>query len=536
MSITISDCLQLASLREADIAGGSGGLNKIVSGVSVLEYADISALESQLFLGNELIITAFVSVKDSVNAQCDVIRRLHEAGEVGLVLYYVGIYVPFLDEKLTKVADELDFPLLVMPINRYNLRYSEVISDVMNAIFIDQRQEVDIVKGLLDQITQLKERQRTHSVVMRILSDRLRCTLLIADRSRNTISFAAWPLASNWNSIDFSSIISKLEKTADTQYPASINIDERIINVLMQPFKTEEQKGLSLFAFDEYGHIDINTLRQAVEVLQLSADIWNMRFAEKGCDALVRAILANQPWEMRRIAIQLRVNIEAISIMWILYDRADNRNADTNKAVHERLAQRLNQFLLDNHSVVLVDSFENCAVAFTDIPRYKASTEDLCFQFSKSLETVYPNLVLVNCQRLQSTEDARNAYVMVESNFDTACKLYPRQKVMSEREFLFANKCGIILSQGEEEVNKYASVLKPLHENEGGNEIINTLACYLIDFQGNMQETADHLFVHKNTVKYRVKKAEGALGYSITKLPEIMDLYMALALDRLMLS
>ncbi len=174
MSVTISDCLKLPSLKEARVLGGHSGLNKIVSCISVLEYADLKALEPQLFFGNELIISAFVSVKDDVDAQCKAVRRLHEAGEVALVLYYVGIYLPQVDERLIKLADELDFPLIIMPPNVYSYRYSEVIMDVMTAIVNDRRLETDLVASVLDQAAQLKQRQRTPFIVLRLLSDRLR--------------------------------------------------------------------------------------------------------------------------------------------------------------------------------------------------------------------------------------------------------------------------------------------------------------------------------------------------------------------------
>ena len=135
MSITVSDCLKLPSLQEANVIAGHRGLDKYVSAVSVLEYARVFAMADSLFLGNELIITAFTSVMDDVEAQCNAMRRLHEVGESALVLYYVGYYVKSIDKKLIATANELDFPLIVMPLNNYSLRYNEVITEVLEKIF-----------------------------------------------------------------------------------------------------------------------------------------------------------------------------------------------------------------------------------------------------------------------------------------------------------------------------------------------------------------------------------------------------------------
>ena len=99
MSVTVADMMKLPSLQGAKIIAGRKGLTRILSSVSVLEYADPTFTQNALFdhiefYGNEIVITAFANIKDDVDAQCNNIRRLAEAGEVGIILYYVGILMP----------------------------------------------------------------------------------------------------------------------------------------------------------------------------------------------------------------------------------------------------------------------------------------------------------------------------------------------------------------------------------------------------------------------------------------------------------
>ncbi|MBC8844651.1 PucR family transcriptional regulator ligand-binding domain-containing protein, partial [Escherichia coli] len=82
----------------------------------------------------EIVVSAFVNIRDDVEAQCRTIERLHKLGEVALILYYVGIVVPKMDQKLIDFANELDFTIIVMPENEMSLRYSEVIYEVVEAI------------------------------------------------------------------------------------------------------------------------------------------------------------------------------------------------------------------------------------------------------------------------------------------------------------------------------------------------------------------------------------------------------------------
>ena len=59
------------------------------------------------FFGSEIVITAFADIRDNVEAQCANIIRLNEAGEVGLILYYVGILLDKIDPRLIRLADSL---------------------------------------------------------------------------------------------------------------------------------------------------------------------------------------------------------------------------------------------------------------------------------------------------------------------------------------------------------------------------------------------------------------------------------------------
>ena len=47
------------------------------------------------------------------------------------------------------------------------------------------------------------------------------------------------------------------------------------------------------------------------------------------------------------------------------------------------------------------------------------------------------------------------------------------------------------------------SVLEPIMDD---TDAMNTLITFLLDAKGNMDDCSKLLFVHKNTVKYRIKK------------------------------
>lgn len=147
-------------MRGAELVAGAGALDRTVSSVSVLEYSNPDDVQNALFEaisfeGNEVVITAFASIADDPDAQIKAVQRLIKAGEVGLILYYVGILMPEIDQRLIRLADENDFAMIRMP-SLKSLRYSDAISDISEAIMKEERQDGLIVE-ILEEMSRLAQ-------------------------------------------------------------------------------------------------------------------------------------------------------------------------------------------------------------------------------------------------------------------------------------------------------------------------------------------------------------------------------------------
>ncbi|MFI3249894.1 MAG: helix-turn-helix domain-containing protein [Eubacteriales bacterium] len=56
---------------------------------------------------------------------------------------------------------------------------------------------------------------------------------------------------------------------------------------------------------------------------------------------------------------------------------------------------------------------------------------------------------------------------------------------------------------------------------------------YFLDCDGERKQTGTKLHIHRNTLQYRLKKAEGLLGTPLADLSFVIEIYTALALHRL---
>ena len=87
--------------------------------------------------------------------------------------------------------------------------------------------------------------------------------------------------------------------------------------------------------------------------------------------------------------------------------------------------------------------------------------------------------------------------------------------------------------QGFNELYRYRSIIRTLVDATD-QEMVRTLAVYYIDEAMSVAETADKLFLHRNTVKYRLQKAEDVLEMNLSSAIGIRELITALGIDRLM--
>ena len=202
MSVTVSDLLKLPSLQQAKVIGGAGGLHKVVSSISVLESIDPAVLINEVFThekysGSEIVITGFLNCVNDIDLQCSNLLRLIDGGEVGLVLYYVGVYLPCVDQRLIDIANKHDFVLICMPEGQRHLRYSDLITDVTECIYQDRCTNISLVSDILARISSAPRPQQTVGTALQILCAELGCSAVLSTHEGNILNLATWPSSSS---------------------------------------------------------------------------------------------------------------------------------------------------------------------------------------------------------------------------------------------------------------------------------------------------------------------------------------------------
>ena len=523
MSVTVEDVLKLPCLREARVAAGKKGLQKEVSSITVLEFAEANDLQESLFqtndfYGSEIVITAFANITDNVDYQCANIRRLAAVGEVGLIVYYVGILLPRIDQRLIDIANELDFVLIVMPENRMDLRYSEAICEVMELIFKNQMADHYFVSEILNRMSRLPEHQRKVDVVLRMVSDRIRSSLILVDREKRALGQANWPMSLELN----------LEEIPDLDMyePCAAS---KTRTVWRYPIEEKKPDALELYVIKDGSVLPSDVIQQAVELVRLAISLWSSSHADVQISELIRAILRDEPLKMRRLADLFHVDVESIHSMWILSLEDKNPSAEgwVRKAVKEVLSPYCD--------TVFADAYKGYMVAFmawTDFGNAVQAGELLMEQMAAN----DIHAVLTRCHSLADTTEVRKAFLVNHDYLKDAKHIWPDRRNFTIEEIEFTRHCREVIDTGEDALARRLYPLRTLQTNGEDTELIKTLETYLIDADNSVTRCADLLFVHKNTIKYRLGRIRSILGYAPSKSPENLYLYEALAINRLIRS
>lgn len=523
MSISIADIMKLPCLKDAQVVGGFGGLSKTVSSITVLEFADPNALQEEMidnidFYGSEIVITAFANIVDNVEQQCTNIRRLAGAGEVGMILFYVGVLMPSVDQRLIDLADELDFTLIVMPENRLNLRYSEVICEVMEAIFKDQTTEASLVTDVLAQMCHLPEHQRTIDGVLRMTRDRIRATLILTDSNRRVLGQANWPM----------SMELQLDELPQSEAAQPVLVSDSRTQWRC-PLDPNDPKTMQLFLVKDGLALSKELVLQTVELVRLAVNLWSSSHAEVQMSELVRAILRDEPMKMRRLADLFHVDVASIHSMWVLRCEDNQQERFNREALNH-----IREVLSHQCETVVADNYEGYVIAFMTWPGKGENTVQLGEELLQRLTESGISAVLVRGYKLAETADARKAFLQLHGHLDDAIGIWPNKQSYTLSEVQYASQCRETIDAGESSLAEACHPLKALGQGGEEKELLDTLTCYLLDAESSVSRCAERLFLHKNTIKYRLGRINGLLECQVDKEPEKFELYRAVALKRLM--
>lgn len=345
---------------------GLNSLHRTVSSLSVLEVsnADFSSKivrsVQEEWYAEEIVISSLYSIKDSVDKQCEAIQYLINLGEVGLILYYVGIVIPKVPEEVLQLAESQNFIIICMPENDSSLRYNEVIYEVMEAIVLDNQTINDnFVNESLEKVSYLPEHSRSVEIMLKLLADRLKANIVLTNTKLEIVNQVMWPRNST---LDVMKIIQEHAPQMANGSAGAISSDIACF-VDHKVLRQKNGEALNLFLIKENSKLPGKTIDKISEVVQVAINLWGDKHNEVSEYALVKAIINDESEKMRRLAHLLHIDVASIQMMWLVYIQ--------DLSEEKRIREELSEHLSKSYKTAVIQTIDHCIIVLLGNCSYK---------------------------------------------------------------------------------------------------------------------------------------------------------------------
>lgn len=522
MSVTIKDCLQLPSLSLGSVIAGEKGLDSIVNTVSVVEFDTPGDSYS---ISNELLLSALYSIKDDVDAQCRALEEYKKCGEVGLVLFYADRILERIDDKLIETANRLNFPIIVLPGADMGLRYSDVISEVMEAVFMDKKTRNFFVDNTMERLSQLSPSKRTINSPLSLASDYAKASFFLCDADDNLIGYSYWPKT---NAVNFPEVLAQFSDNRTGKYRTAEK-KGHLYRYYRHLFTNKDGAQLSLLAVSKNNRLTTVIMEQVVEIIQLFAAIWNYNLNLTAKESLIPALIEGDLELAEHICQDHLIDLSAYDAFTIL-----NLKKETiEKTEKDSFIRRLREIFNEGDKGAIIDTFANYVIFLFSYSRYLAKDHILMEEITAEINRfdLVQNYALFS--NIDVATQVRQFYISYTEQIDAAKKIYPYKVFFNNSEIDFAGKCSALITSLDGGREKYLRMLSPIIE-DAEQDLLLTLTTYFLDADAEVKRTAELLYVHRNTVQYRLARIKNLVNMDFGKFPMSFDIYIAVALQRML--
>jgi hypothetical protein len=133
MKITIKDCLQLEVFKNSVVLAGDKKLENRVRTISVLDETDLEIGIKNNGVKEQLVLTHFWQCVDDIDLQCEFVKGLAKTSVAALVIFCTNDGVKSVNNKVTELAEKLNFPLVSLLTNS-EITYSKVLEQIQDKI------------------------------------------------------------------------------------------------------------------------------------------------------------------------------------------------------------------------------------------------------------------------------------------------------------------------------------------------------------------------------------------------------------------
>jgi purine catabolism regulator len=525
---TVRDMLQLPCFSDLEVIAGEKGLDREVKAADVMDAPDVY----EWIIGGEVIITTAYVMKDDPMAMENLIIKIEEAGAAALCIK-LKRFIDELPDEVLETANKLDFPVIFVP---FHYLFSEFINPLLSEVINNQAKRLSISEKIHKSFTQLVIEGGGLQQIVNTLAELIKKDVAFYDVYFDEVYIAGF---SSEFKVEINS--SSLEELLARYDYYSVKIDKKIYGYLIISDKYIKNSGDKINEYEEI------SLEHAMTVLKLNIQkkISNHQIETKYRDQFIHDLLFNNIQSLKEVKKRASLYDWTFDkgLVTIIVDIDDFKSKYLE--IQSNLSQTLekvrrNIFLKTKN---IVESFFSHAV-------YTTFSDNIVFiiqnfykeeYFSNKIKDITNKINEKIKKDIDFTVTIgvgsyKDSVMDIHESYAEAQKAIKLSRVLKKDKIIFYDDLGIYklledFSETDSIKEFYDSYLGSLiqYDDEHNAELLHTLES-LIKNDWNIKETAEKLFVHYNTVKYRMKRISKILGIDLQDPEQKFNLALSLKL------
>ena len=544
MSITVAEALKIGALRKCKLLAGARSVDNIINFVDSMEVPDITPwLKS-----NELLVTTGYSIKDDLGALVRLIESLKQVKAAGLAIK--SRFVGQIPKEIIQLADRLDLPLIEIP---EDVPFIQITHPLMKAIASRQTMSLEFSETVHRELTKVELEGKGFGDIAETLHSLIGNSVVILDRFFRILA-SSGPLSMDSLPVDVASDTKDKAKTL--RLPRQKRIEMR--NASSTSLLTIEGCECSFKyrparAKDKvYGYILVAEQEKSLKDLELIA---LEHATTTTCLEFVKQELISE---------QLKV-VEHDFFTDLITGGTHGEPEARQRA--RMLGWPQPPWIM---AVIDIDGFSGLIAHLSeeDVQSLKDDIRDLLqvslssIKDSMSILTRSDSFIVLFSERLSSQKIALSDRIAEVANrikeekkIHVSCGLSERidgasgipagyeQALLAMRVARLSSGGGgvkqygqialeralLSLSDNEPFKHYYDTIIGKLkqHDAKNGSELLKTLEA-LVECMGSRSRAAESLFIHRNTLTYRIKQIEKITGLDLAKSRDMVSVSMLL--------
>lgn len=178
--ISVHEALELPSLRSARLVAGASGTERLIRYVNVMEVPEILPFVK----ADELLLTTAYPIRDRPAALEELVPRLAERGLAALAVVSRA-FLGSLSPAVLRASDELGFPLIELP---DHASFNEIMADVLDVILNRQAVQLERSRAIHDRLTAVVLAGGSLADLMRTLAQLLGKPVSVVDTHEQVLA------------------------------------------------------------------------------------------------------------------------------------------------------------------------------------------------------------------------------------------------------------------------------------------------------------------------------------------------------------